>query len=175
MSNFTSAGLADSNIADGAIDDEVKDFEHHDFDRESRQRLLAAEIQVRVRDGHRGAALNETYVIETAAQRCFQLMAMELHALAGFLTESELVDLLNMEPAYVWTWRSGSSLVNAMADTYGIESLDDESPMTPLVKKLLKLSPAQDLALLDLCEQIWRGKFDRPIADVAAQLGLELA
>lgn len=175
MNQPSNANLPATNDTNGAVDAEDADVDRYDYDRESRKRFLAEEIRLREGDLYRCGPFSATHVLETAAARCFELMAMELRALDGFLTESELVAVLNATPHPVWTWRGEVSMAGAVADAYGIETLNDDSPMTPLVKKLLQLTPVQCLALVDLCERIWRSPMNRPISDIAAEHGLALA
>ena len=157
-------------------DGDLECLDGDDFDLELRQAFLREAIPMR--QGNPLAlqgVFSKAYVLEAAAARCFELMAMELRALDGLLTEDELTAILNATRNPVWSWSYRVSLAGPVADEYGIETLEDESPMTSLVRKLTQLTSSQSLALVDLCERIWRNPVNRPIRDIAAELGLQLA
>ena len=175
MKNHSSAeGSAQEHFA-GLPDFTGGAEDRYDFNHQLRQSQLAEAI--RQRQGSEDGSFSARYILETAAYRYFQLLDLELTYLQGWLTESEFVAILNTTPHPEWSWRADKSLAGAVADTHGIESLDEQGPMVPLVKKLTALTPAQCLALADVCERFWRTPNigEQSLSDIAAECGLKLA
>lgn len=114
---------------------------------------------------------------KVAARRYSELVDAELANLAGYLTERELRTILSTTPSPTWNWQVGMTLAGAVADTYGIDSLDDDAPMSGLVRKLAKLTLTQNLALVDICEGFWKYSALQPqsLQEFAADCGLTLA
>jgi len=68
------------------------------------------------------------------------------------------------------------TLAGVVADDHGIETLDADTAVVRLVRKLVDLTPTQCLALVDVCEQIWRRLSENSsIAQLAEDCGLTLA
>lgn len=148
-----------------------------DFDRFTRAEALLAETQRRRPYREDAGSFSAGYTLEVAAQRYFELLNVELLSLQGFLTESELVALLNTTASPVWNWRAGFTLAGVVADDQGIESLEDDTRMGRFVRKLSSLTQSQCLALVDACERIWRdhGAGSESLASSAERCGLHLA
>jgi hypothetical protein len=148
-----------------------------DSDRYTRAETLLAEAQRRGPYREDAGSFSAGYTLEVAAQRYFELLNVELLSLQGFLTESELVALLNTTASPVWDWRAGFTLAGILADDQGIESLEDDTLMGRFVRKLSTLTHSQCVALVDACERIWRGlgAGSESLASSAERCGLHLA
>ena len=148
----------------------------YDFDRDTRARTLLEEIQRRQTYQKDTGQFSARYVLEIAAFRYFELLTVELRDLRGFLTESELVALMNTTASPVWDWHAGFTLAGIVADDNGIESLGDDTPMVRFVRKLSALTQSQCLSLVDCCERIWRDHGgSESLATTAERCGLHLA
>src|ERR1043165_8417585 len=130
----TQAGQPDSNVgAEWSLD----------WDRDSRATVLLEETQRRRTYREETGPFSDRYILEVAGLRYFELVTDELRSLSGFLTESELVVLLNTTASPVWDWRAGFTLAGVVADDQGIESLEDDTPMGRFVQKLSGRTQAQ--------------------------------
>ncbi|WP_374662843.1 hypothetical protein [Inhella sp.] len=68
--------------------------------------------------------------------------------------------ILNIECGPIWEWDPTLSVARMVADDQGVrrlKELQEDDPLRILLEKLVKLSPAEDGALVDICERIWRG------------------
>lgn len=100
-----------------------------------------------------------------ACERYFQLLMQTTADLKGTFTEEEFSILLNAECTPAWRFDAHSSLASLVADSYGIESLDEaEGAMHTLLVKLLELSLVEKMTVVDVCEQVWRGR-PNPLLD----------
>lgn len=114
---------------------------------------------------------------EVAARRYAELVDAELENLAGLFTERELLFLLDVMLPSILHWQVGMTLAGAVADTNGIETLDDGTPMAELVRKIAQLTPLQNLALVDVFESFYMACLGDPqsLYEFAAERGLVLA
>jgi len=168
---------ASAHLADPALqsNDAGREF-IFDFNANVRISELEGQVQCRQGLGHRDGAFSARFVLEEAGWRYFSLLAAELQDLQGFLTEQELIVILNTTASPVWEWLPGMTLAGVVADDHGIESLDADTAVVRLVRKLAKLTPAQCLAVVDVCEQVWRRLGEQSsIAHLAEDCGLTLA
>jgi hypothetical protein len=105
------------------------------------------------------------FVAEQAAHRYFMLVETALEGLKGRFTEDDFNIILNAECSPIWNWDTWTSVAAMVADTYGVDALDDleeHGHLRVLLKKLLSLTPLENAAVVDVCERIWRG-CDNPL------------
>ena len=129
-----------------------------DADQMSRRRRLSDAISARV--GARDRQVAPETVLEQASARYFSLIARVQGSLKGRFSEAEWHYILNTECASIWSWRAGMKVATMVADHYSVASLDDpalDGVLRVLLYKLLQLSPLENAALVDACEQVWRG------------------
>jgi len=178
MQQTHSAPLLSQHTPSTLYPSETGSEDRYDFDAEERTAAVQANV-LRRQDigGRREDALSARFVLEEAGWRYFALLAFELEGLRGLFTEQELNVILNTTSSPVWQWRPGMTLACVVADDQGIEDLNADTPTASLVRKLAALTPVQDVALVDVCEQVWRRSGDGPcsIAQVAEDCGLKLA
>lgn len=143
-------------------------------------RLWALKQATDARDGGDKALVEEDkfsaqFVIQQAAERFFLLIDFAIRSLGGIFSESDLGIVLNTTCGPIWLWDTQSTVAAMVADDNGIErfsDLDEDSDLRRLLEKLMKLTPLQDAALVDLCERFWRGKNVRSIAEKFQEMGL---
>ena len=147
-----------------------------DFNVLSRRRELDGEV-----DGRRGTTMDGrhrvsgVYIVENAAERYFNLMRHARDSMGQMFTEAEFVAMLNTTCDTHWDLNPWSSVATTVANCYGVESLEslpEESDMRCLLEKLVSLSPQQNAALVDVCEQVWRNFGERPLAEILAAAGM---
>ncbi|WP_431273663.1 hypothetical protein ACQ858_16010 [Variovorax ureilyticus] len=134
-----------------------------DFDQPVRRHQLSEAISARV--GLRESRVAPEVVLELAGARFFSLVAKAQRSLKGRFSEAEWSYILNTECNQIWQWDAELSVATMVADDNGIESADDaasDDVLGPLLDKLVKLSPLENAALVDACEQVWRG-YDNPL------------
>jgi hypothetical protein len=139
--------------------------------------------QIDLRNGSLGTSariqIPAQFVAREAASRLFKLMEFTQYSLRHVFTEKEMVIILNTTCDTVWEWRPGrSSLAGMVADDNGIEHpnlLPKDSLLYGLLVKLSNLTPAQNLALVDVCEGVWRALSGGPLGEMCDKLGMPLA
>lgn len=115
--------------------------------------------------------------LEQGAERYFHLVRLGLASLARRFDEWELTQLLNANPSTVWdTSMCLDWMASAVADDQGIESIGQlrEGPMKKLLSKLAELSAVENVALLDVCERVWRNLAQGSLASLCESMGLPL-
>lgn len=151
-----------------------------DYNFRDRHLRLAEEVKKRASDRETdGRTSCAAYLIETAADRHFQLLAYERRAIAKMFTEWELQTILNTNCGAPWDWYPGMTLATAVADDNGIESWADAEnfpALRDLIEKLQTLTLSQDAALADACEQFWSGCLNtgESLSQMMLHAGLEL-
>lgn len=136
-----------------------------DTDQPSRRRRLNHAITARV--GTQGRRVAPETVLEQASARYFSLIARVQGSLKGRFSEKEWGYILDTESMPIWDWRAGMKVATMVADSHGVESLDHpdlDGALRILLYKLLQLSPLENAALVDACEQVWRG-YRNPLAE----------
>ncbi|SFL95670.1 hypothetical protein [Variovorax sp. OV329] len=129
-----------------------------DADQSGRRRRLSDAIALRVGAQERRVA-PET-VLEQASARYFALIARVQGSLKGRFSEKEWAYILEIDRKPIWNWWAGTKVATLVADNHDVSSLDDpalEGALRVLLYKLLQLSPLENAALVDACEQVWRG------------------
>ena len=105
------------------------------------------------------------FIAEQAAHRYFMLVETALEGLKGRFTEGDFNTILNAECSPIWNWDTWTSVATMVADTFGVDALDDldeDGHLRVLLEKLLSLTPLENAALVDVCERVWRGH-DNPL------------
>lgn len=95
------------------------------------------------------------FVIKQSLERYFALIEGALADIK--FSGEEIRILLSVTPGPVWPTRT--RLIDCVLDEQGVDDLADleqNSPLRSLGYKLLKLTPLQETALVDLCENFWR-------------------
>ena len=149
-----------------------------DFDADSR--LLYIQSQTALRVGMETVQEEEGkvphhLVIQHSLERYFNLVGLTLETL--YFTEEQIAALLNANPSPNWNLSVHASIATVVADHLGIEHIDElpeNSKYRLLLEKLLRLTPLENVGLLDFCERFWRNPKHGSIPDVCAELGLEL-
>jgi hypothetical protein len=138
-------------------------------------------LQLNLRNGSaRGAnrtPLPSQFVIRQAASRHFNLLQEAVRSLRNVFTEKEMVIMLNTTCGTVWEWYPGCTVAGMVADDNGINDLDDlpsDSALRTLIVKLCKLSNTENLALVDICESVWRSLGNESLDELCAKLGMSL-
>jgi len=124
----------------------------------SRRRRLGDAISARV--GVQSQRVAPETVLEQASARYFSLIARVQGALKGRFSEKEWTYILDTRRTPIWDWRAGMKVATMVADKHEVESLDDpalDGALRVLLYKLLQLSPLENAAVVDACEQVWRG------------------
>jgi len=104
-------------------------------------------------------------IIEHAAERHFNLLKYTCNSMIGMFTEWDFATMQNATCLPIWDWDPYMSLATIVADDLGVESLDElseGSELHTLLKKLSALSAVQNVALVDVCERLWRDSTYRP-------------
>lgn len=112
-------------------------------------------------------------VLERASARYFSLVARTQASLKGRFSLQEWGYLANTERTLIWDWRAGMRVATMVADTYGVDCLDApelDGALRILLYKLLQLSPVENAAVVDACEQVWRG-CRNPLLEDASEAG----
>lgn len=138
--------------------------------------------QIDLRNGSMGTAaqirIPAQFVVREAASRHFRLMEKALHSLRCLFTEKEMVIILNTTCDTVWDWKPGRTVAGMVADDNGVNQLEDlplDSMLYGLMVKLCDLTAAQNLALVEVCEGVWRSLSGGPLDEMCAKLGMPLA
>jgi hypothetical protein len=134
-----------------------------DFERDQRRGNLLHAIDARRGDGER--RYSSHLVIEQAAERFFELVAVAEDRLHGRFTDDEFLAIANSTCTPIWNWNRHTSVASMVANDRGIDSIDDlkkGSPLRLLLEKLVELTPVENAALVDVCERVWRGH-DNPL------------
>ena len=69
------------------------------------------------------------------------------------------------------------SVAGMVADDNGVDSLEELTPdsgLRVLIEKLVELTPAENAALVDVCERVWRSQSGLPLDELCAELGMPL-
>jgi hypothetical protein len=110
--------------------------------------------------------LSSRFVIEQAAERYFQLLELANGRLKRRFDTGDFSYLLNLNCSPVWRHYAQDDLAGDLLDDLGLEiqSLDDISDpvLRDLVSKLRELTSVETYAIVDACEQVWRG-YDNPL------------
>ena len=130
--------------------------------RERRQGFVRRQIEARRGNrNHLGERLSAGYVIEEAAKRHFELMAITTKSLReeGKFNDKDFRFLRDANPSPVWSVNCQFSLSGGILDEFGIEDVDDitDKDLRSLIKKLNSLTAVETLAVAEACELIWRG------------------
>ena len=150
-----------------------------DFDADSR--LLYIQSQTALRTGMEASQDEEEgkfpnhLVIQHSLERYFKLVGLTLETLD--FTEEQIAVLLNANPSSNWNLSVHASIATVLADHLRIERIGElpvNSKHRLLLKKLLRLTPLENIVLLDVCERFWRNPKHGSIADACAELGLKL-
>lgn len=103
--------------------------------------------------------------MEQAGERYFSLVGRAQHSLRGRFTSAEFACILSVDCGSIWEWDAYSTVADMVADANGVGALDELEPksvLRQLLYKLIELSPLENAALVDACEQIWRG-YENPL------------
>ncbi len=147
-----------------------------DFGWPSRWKTLLKEVKARVRistDVYR--SVSGPYIVESAAERYFALLQHARQSMAEMFTEAEFVIMLNTTCSPLWEWNPWVTVASMVADDNGMESWDElakGSDLRSLMERLVALSPLQNAALVDVCEQVWRNGSDMDLAELLKAAGL---
>jgi hypothetical protein len=149
-----------------------------DYDSDTRLEYLNQEIAKRI--GAKAPDIPEHkvpnhFIIQQAAERYFSLVAQETRSL--HFSRQELTIILNTTCCPVWQWYPYVSVAGMVADDNGVESLEELEPdsiLRQLIEKLAHFSPTQNVALVDVCERIWRSQSGLPFDELCAELGMPL-
>lgn len=149
-------------------------------DMDSDRRLGYLEYEVAVRNGTTTGMdsvhkIPDNFVIQQAAERYFSLVDDAKRSLR--FSQQELTIILNTTCSPVWQWYANMSVAGMVADDNGVDSLEELTPdstLRLLIEKLVELSPAQNAALVDVCERIWRSQSGQPFDELCAELGMPL-
>ena len=117
------------------------------------------------------------FVFQQAAERYYPLIDDAVFSMSGIFSEWEMTRLLNTTCGPIWSHQAGTSLAGHVADDMGVEEMDDledGSDLKVLLIKLIKLTPLQTAALVDLCERFWRGPMQGSLTEMFEKMGLEL-
>ena len=139
-----------------------------DFNYPKRHYNLATAISTRIGATGSRTVVPANTVLELAAERYFSLIGRAQSTLRGRFSESEFDVILNVECASIWEWDADLTVATMVADDNGVEALDDlesQSELRELLRKLIELSPLENAALVDACEQVWRG-YQNPLLEV---------
>ena len=129
-----------------------------DIGQPSRHRRLNDAISARV--GVRNPRVAPETVLEQASVRYFSLIARVQGSMKGRFSQKEWGYILDIRRTPIWDWRVGMKVATAVADKHAVDNLDDpdlDGALRVLLYKLLQLSPLENAALVDACEQVWRG------------------
>jgi hypothetical protein len=99
-------------------------------------------------------------IVDQAAQRFFELVAIAEGHLRGRFTETEMTTILNSTCGPIWYWDQFTSVASMVADDLNVEDFEampEGHPVRALLEKLAKLSSLENAALVDICERVWRG------------------
>jgi len=127
-------------------------------------------------DGHE--AIPGTYIIENAAQRYFALLDHGRESMKEMFSESEFGVMLNTTCGPLWEWDPWMSVAEMVSDDNGMVNSGKQSQCSELQilwKKLRALTPLQDVALVDVCERVWRDKSHKPLSEKLTDAGIALA
>lgn len=120
--------------------------------------------EIEARRGNRCSAtarFSRGFVMEQAAERYFQALDVAKRRLKGRFDEEDFGYMLNLNCSPVWHHYAQDNLAGLIADSLGLEvtSLDDipDAKLRDLMKKLRELTPVETYAIVDTCEQVWRG------------------
>lgn len=132
--------------------DKGKRGEQGEFDLYGTQRddYVWRELQRRQSEG----SSSGRFELLNACWRYYTLLAHERSRLAAMFTPEELATLCDGEATPYWHFLGGDSL-EGIAKNGWRPMEDGEKPR--LMRKLAALTPAQHLAVADVCERIWRG------------------
>ncbi len=120
--------------------------------------------------------LSGRFVIEQAAARYFDLIADAHRNMRGQFTEQEFQTILNTTCGPIWEWDTYMSVASMVADDFGVsklESLAEGSGLRVLLEKLLKLTPIENVAIVDTCERFWRGHVNNLLEEEQEEEGGE--
>jgi hypothetical protein len=144
--------------------EEEEEDEEDGFDIYKSLRCGSLQAAVAQRRGSDDLLTEERYssvlIVEQAAERFFNLVAMTEPHLRGRFTKEEFGVILNAECTPIWRWDRFTSVATMVADDQGLESLEDLKPGQPLrvlMEKLMELTPLENAVLVDACERVWRG------------------
>ena len=147
------------------------------------RRILAIEKAVKARNGSE-ITLNpknqfsSQFVVQQAVDRYFRLISSAVESINSIFTESEMKVILKAICRPFCQWCVGETVADMVADDLGIEQtsdLSDDSDVKTLLNKLMRLSPTQNVALIDLCERFWRSSKDRSLKDVFNKMNFVFA
>lgn len=145
----------------------ARDSLEEEFEREKRQQFLRGRIEaLRGNRSRPYVRLSAAYVIEEAAKRHLQLMETTFERLVGKFNDADFNLLLNTNCSPVWSVDhyldlSGCVLDTIRIETSTIEGIEDDGIRT-LIEKLNALSPTEQLAVVEVCERVWRG-YENPL------------
>lgn len=126
-----------------------------EINRTTRQSTLRSHVEYCRGNRQAGSTrLSAGFVIEQAATRYFEMMEATFEKLRGKFTDDDFVILLNMNCSPIWEHIRGWSLASYLEDEQR-EVGGQEFP--ELIRKLHSLSFAEELAVVEACERVWRG------------------
>lgn len=148
------------------------------YDLDACFRIPAIEKAVKVRTGSE-RTLDSTnkfsfqFVIQQASDRYFQLISSAVDSMNSMFTESEMEVILNTNCSPFCQWSVDITVASMVADDLGIDQLSDlsdDSDVKALLKKLMRLSPIQNAALIDMCERFWRSAKAKSLKEVFGEM-----
>ena len=98
--------------------------------------------------------VSANYVSQVAMERYFNLLEIGREGISGVFTASEIICMLDYMADAIW------------------EYLPHPNPH--IAKKISKLSPLEKIALMDLCESVWRTRYKESWESAINMLGVEL-
>lgn len=138
--------------------DTTEDERLDDFERELRRGKLLHAIEARRGAGeHR---YSSHLVVEQAAERFFELVAVAENSLRGRFTDAEFLAIANSTCTPIWNWDHHTSVASMVASDQGIDSMNELKEghlLRVLLEKLVELTPTENAVLVDVCERVWRG------------------
>ncbi len=102
---------------------------------------------------------SNSFVIQQATDRYFKIMRNSIVSIREIFSVSEILTIFSLNPGPVVHMNYGRAFASELADSLGIESwgdIDDNDDVRVLLRKLVKLTPVQNMALVDACEQFYR-------------------
>ncbi len=144
-------------------------------------RISAIKKAIKVRNGSERTLdpknkFSSQFVVEQALERYFDLIRRAVESINSIFTESEVMVILNANCSPVYNNSVGVTVAGMVAADFGIELLSDVSEgsnLHILIEKLIRLSPTQEAALVDMCERYWRN--DVSLKDNFASMNFKFA